>query len=66
MFTQKDLWPENGDEGQCWVGESHTKGIQLDNALELGTRYLASIHLDTEVLHLFESASSSVEIVSVC
>ena len=34
VFTQKDLWPENGDRGQCWAGKRHTKGIQLDHTLD--------------------------------
>lgn len=43
MFTQKNVWPESGDEGLCWVGKSHTKRIQLDKNLELGTRNLAQL-----------------------
>lgn len=42
MFAQKDSWPENEDGGHCWVGKSHTKGIQLDDILEVGARNLGS------------------------
>ena len=38
MFTQKDLWPENGDGDS--VGLGNTKGIQLNHTLD--TRSLGS------------------------
>ena len=34
VFTQEDLWPENGVRGQCWVGKCCTKGIQPDHTLD--------------------------------
>lgn len=33
VYTQKDLWPENGD-GTVLVGKHCTKGIQLGHTLD--------------------------------